>query len=165
MSCNNCCQTNTVSPRDDFYQYVNKQWLEDPENAIPDDQCRWGSFFILRENSLTNQIDIIKQLMDIPYDELSDVQQKVITVWKACIANEIKQNTNDQSTYNCISNELKMFDNIMEHKKTIDNTTYVYNSAKYLYHSLVNGIPNLFEFDKSQDFNDSNKVVLDFYAI
>lgn len=28
-------------PEDDFYQYVNKKWLDDPENKIPAEYSSW----------------------------------------------------------------------------------------------------------------------------
>ena len=34
-------------PQDDFYDYVNHNWLSKTE--IPDDQIGWGSYMTLRE--------------------------------------------------------------------------------------------------------------------
>lgn len=34
----------TLSPGNDFYQYVNNAWLNDPVNQIPADYSSWGGF-------------------------------------------------------------------------------------------------------------------------
>jgi len=39
----------TIHPGDDFFGYVNNQWIA--ENAIPADKNRWGTFSVLRENA------------------------------------------------------------------------------------------------------------------
>jgi putative endopeptidase len=41
----------TVTPSDDFFEYVNSIWIS--QNPIPADKSRYGSFDILDENSLT----------------------------------------------------------------------------------------------------------------
>ncbi|PKA82819.1 putative endopeptidase [Ulvibacter sp. MAR_2010_11] len=39
----------TVSPKNDFYNYVNGNWMKTTE--IPDDQVRWGGFNVLRKKT------------------------------------------------------------------------------------------------------------------
>lgn len=39
----------TVSPKQDFYNYVNGTWMKETE--IPGDHKSWGSFYILRKNT------------------------------------------------------------------------------------------------------------------
>ena len=46
------------APGDDFNQYVNGEWLS--KNSIPDDQNRWGSFMILREDNFMRCRDILE---------------------------------------------------------------------------------------------------------
>ena len=48
-------------PQDDFYDYVNHNWLSKTE--IPDDQIGWGSYMTLREESLQNQNILINALI------------------------------------------------------------------------------------------------------
>jgi predicted metalloendopeptidase len=50
----------SVRPQDDFYRYVNGGWIDKTE--IPADKSRWGSFYILREQSDKHQRAIIEQL-------------------------------------------------------------------------------------------------------
>lgn len=49
----------TVSPKQDFYNYVNGNWMKNTE--IPDDQVRWGGFGVLRKSTNAN---VLKILMD-----------------------------------------------------------------------------------------------------
>jgi putative endopeptidase len=47
----------TVNPRDDFYSYVNGNWMK--ENEIPGDETSWGGFNILRKSTTQNVLDIL----------------------------------------------------------------------------------------------------------
>ncbi len=48
----------TVSPGDDFFQFVNGRWLK--ENPVPDDKTSWGVFHVLIEENK----DKIKTIID-----------------------------------------------------------------------------------------------------
>ncbi len=50
----------TVSPRDDFFRYVNGRWLSQVD--IPDDKAMWGSFFELREAADAHVREILEEL-------------------------------------------------------------------------------------------------------
>lgn len=39
----------TYSPQDDFYKYVNREWLE--THTLPDSESRWGTFDLLRDKT------------------------------------------------------------------------------------------------------------------
>lgn len=47
----------TVSPKVDFYNYVNGNWMKNHE--IPDDQTQWGGFTILRKETDANVLNIL----------------------------------------------------------------------------------------------------------
>jgi len=47
----------TVSPKNDFYNYVNGSWMKNTE--IPDDQVRWGGFGVLRKSTDQNVLKIL----------------------------------------------------------------------------------------------------------
>ena len=49
-----------VRPQDDFFEFVNGQWLEN--TPIPADKTRWGSFVILAEESRDAVLAIINEL-------------------------------------------------------------------------------------------------------
>lgn len=54
--------SSSIKPGDDFFQYVNADWLA--ANPIPPDESRWGSFDVLR-------LDVEQQLKQILEDILS----------------------------------------------------------------------------------------------
>lgn len=50
----------SVKPQDDFYQYVNGNWMKN--NPLPDDKSRFGSFDKLREDSRDKQKTILSEI-------------------------------------------------------------------------------------------------------
>lgn len=48
----------TVNPTDDFFQFVNGNWIKQTE--IPGDQGRWGSFNELRENTNETVLSVLE---------------------------------------------------------------------------------------------------------
>lgn len=46
-----------VSPKDDFYNYVNGTWMK--ETKIPDDRSSWGGFSVLRKSTDKDVLEII----------------------------------------------------------------------------------------------------------
>src|SRR3954465_12062559 len=50
----------SVSPGDDFYEYVNGTWIK--ENPIPPEYGRWGAFPKLRDDNLTTLREILEGL-------------------------------------------------------------------------------------------------------
>ena len=49
----------TVSPKQDFYNYVNGNWMKTTE--IPDDEVRWGGFGVLRKSTAANVLKILNK--------------------------------------------------------------------------------------------------------
>ncbi len=49
----------TVSPKVDFYNYVNGNWMKN--NEIPDDQTQWGGFTILRKKTDEDVLNILSK--------------------------------------------------------------------------------------------------------
>lgn len=47
----------TVNPKNDFYNYVNGNWMKNTE--IPDDQVRWGGFGVLRKSTDKDVLGIL----------------------------------------------------------------------------------------------------------
>ncbi len=67
----------TVSPKDDFYSFVNGTWMK--ETAIPDDQSSWGSFQILRKNTDKNVLALLNEAIESNnFKEGSDQSKAVL---------------------------------------------------------------------------------------
>jgi putative endopeptidase len=49
----------SVSPKDDFYNYVNGNWMKTTE--IPDDRTRWGGFSVLRKSTDEDVLTILSK--------------------------------------------------------------------------------------------------------
>ncbi len=69
----------TVTPQQDFYQYVNGSWMKNTE--IPDDRTSWGGFSVLRKST---DEDVLKILADAEksgnYQEGTD-QAKALAIY------------------------------------------------------------------------------------
>ncbi|MDX3773556.1 M13 family metallopeptidase [Chromatiaceae bacterium AAb-1] len=63
----------TVAPQQDFFRYVNGNWLATTE--IPADKARWGSFDELRENAEKQVLAIIQELAATEQVAGSDAQK------------------------------------------------------------------------------------------
>lgn len=63
----------SVRPQDDFYNYVNGNWMRTVE--IPSDQSRWGSFNELAENTNEATLKILKESLGRTYPKGSDGQK------------------------------------------------------------------------------------------
>jgi putative endopeptidase len=69
----------TVSPKDDFYNYVNGTWMK--ETKIPDDRSYWGGFSVLRKSTDQDVLDIIaKAKEENRYEDGTD-QAKAIAMF------------------------------------------------------------------------------------
>jgi predicted metalloendopeptidase len=64
-----------VSPKDDFFRYVNGNWLKNTE--IPDDRSSWGSFNELRKRTDDDVLAILEN--EIKNESLKDSKQQNIT--------------------------------------------------------------------------------------
>jgi putative endopeptidase len=63
----------THRPQDDFYHFVNQQWIN--ENPIPDTESRWGTFSVLRDQNIDRMQGIYESLSK--KDELTDAENKI----------------------------------------------------------------------------------------
>lgn len=72
----------TVRPQDDFYHYVNGNWMKTAE--IPADKARWGSFDELRENTDEAVLKILKGSLNETFEKGTD-GQKIADLYKSYI--------------------------------------------------------------------------------
>lgn len=70
----------TVNPKDDFYNYVNGNWVK--TTTIPDDETRWGGFGVLRKKTRQDVLDIVKTSKELgTYAEGTD-QKKALLIFE-----------------------------------------------------------------------------------
>ena len=69
----------TVSPKVDFYNYVNGNWMKNTE--IPDDQTRWGGFGVLRKATDADVLEIMKNAKESEKYDASTDQAKALAIF------------------------------------------------------------------------------------
>jgi putative endopeptidase len=72
-----------ISPKDNFFQFVNGIWLKNTE--IPADKVRWGSFDELRQNTDKDVLEILKEAAKNPKYAPKTDQGKAIIMYKAAM--------------------------------------------------------------------------------
>lgn len=72
----------SVRPQDDFYNYVNGNWMK--TTTIPSDKARWGSFDELRENTDIATLKILKESLGKSFEKGSD-GQKIADLYQSYI--------------------------------------------------------------------------------
>ena len=73
----------SVSPKDDFFKFVNGTWLKNTE--IPADKTRWGSFDELRQNTDKDALSILKEAAKNPKYTSKTDQGKAINMYKVAM--------------------------------------------------------------------------------
>lgn len=70
-----------VSPKDDFYKFVNGNW--EKNTVIPDDETRWGGFSVLRKATRQDVLDIVKTSKELgTYADGTD-QKKALLLFES----------------------------------------------------------------------------------
>ncbi|MFB9109641.1 M13 family metallopeptidase [Flavobacterium gyeonganense] len=72
-----------VSPKQDFFQYVNGTWLDKTE--IPSDRNAWGSFNELRQKTDDNSLAILKEASKNPKYKSNTDQGKAIALFNTIL--------------------------------------------------------------------------------
>lgn len=145
----------------DFYDAVNRKWLADPSNSIPPEYSRWGSFEKLHDESLKNQITLVEELnAKIQQDDhnasITDSDRKIVSIWAA-------SNTRFKSWEDGTATCVPIFEELRKMYDMLKSFS-IESIASYLHYSQVSGIPNVFDFDKESDFENTENVVLDLKA-
>lgn len=71
----------TVSPREDFYNFVNGTWMKNTE--IPDDQVRWGGFNVLRKSTDQDVLNILRKAKDSGNYAADTDQAKALMIFES----------------------------------------------------------------------------------
>ncbi len=73
----------SVSPREDFFRYVNGSWLESTE--IPGDRSRWGSFDELRKKSSNDVLAVLNEAIESNSYPAGTDQYKAATFYQTAM--------------------------------------------------------------------------------
>ena len=73
----------SVSPKDNFFQFVNGTWLK--ETPIPADKTRWGSFDELRQNTDKDVLAILNEATKSSKYSSNTDQGKAISMYKSAM--------------------------------------------------------------------------------
>jgi len=69
----------TVSPKDDFYNYVNGTWMK--ETKIPDDRTSWGGFGVLRKSTDADVLKILAKAQESGKYSAESDQGKALAIF------------------------------------------------------------------------------------
>ena len=149
-------------PGNNFYQYVNNNWLNDPKNQIPEDYSQWGGFTKLYDDGLKKQELLLKELQS-EYNQYEDQYLKdneiiILRIWQASkeLLTSWDNKEFSKNLYLPLQLELEILNNIMNKS---DNK--LENIVKYIEYSVNNNIQNILSFDTGSNLNYTNNVLLD----
>jgi len=125
----------TVKPTDDFYLFVNGNWIKN--NPVPEEESRWGSFSELNDKNQAKLKAILEEAAADKAAKAGSNRQKIGTFYSLAM-DSVKLNKEGISPLN---EEFKAIENI----KTTEDVAKL--SAKY--HSY--GFQNLFSIYVDQD--------------
>ena len=69
----------TVSPKEDFYNYVNGSWMKN--TVIPEDRTRWGGFSVLRKSTDADVLQILADAKESGKYDASTDQAKALAIF------------------------------------------------------------------------------------
>ena len=69
-----------VNPKNDFYNYVNGNWMKNTE--IPNDRTRWGGFSVLRKSTDQDVLDIIAKAKEFNQYGAETDQAKALALFQ-----------------------------------------------------------------------------------
>ena len=136
----------TVKPGDDFFQYVNGNWLKN--NPIPPEYGRWGAFSKLRDDNLANLRKILEGLSD-QSGTLEGNKQKLRNFY----ATAMDQAKLNEQGVKPLAGEFTKIDKL----KNLDDL------VAELGHLRTTGIPVLFNFSVDQDEKQSTRYAIQFW--
>lgn len=130
----------TVSPKEDFFRYVNGQWLDDTE--IPSDKTSWGSFLELREKTDADALALLESASQNDNLDPSDDQTKAVYLYQTIMDTVTR---NEQGI-----DPIKPY---LDQIAAIENTQ---DLQEYLTQMQLYGGGGFFSFGVRADAKDSN---------
>jgi len=97
-----------LRPQDDFFGYVNNNWLK--SNPIPPEESTWGTFSVLRDKSLDAIKKIIYELSNAPARTLNRDQKLIKTFFSTALSYPTYKNNHLKT----INSELQTIRNIKD---------------------------------------------------
>ena len=146
----------------DFYLHVNEKWMNDPANAIPAEYTSWGSFTVLHDRSLHNQIGVLEEIVEkgaTNEDEkkmakLWDVSMSTFALWDA----EGDKEVHDLSRYQAISQQLIQLSELLPiSPKEGDRVLYLAHTLAWITKSQIGGP---FDIGSTADKGRSDDMIL-----
>jgi hypothetical protein len=134
----------SIKPCADFNGFVNAQWVA--THPIPADRTRWGSFDMLREDSLNVQHKIVDDAAaNASKAAPGSIQQKIGYLYASGM---------DEAAVNRAG-----FDPIKPQLAQIDGLKNAGDIAGYIRDTYAKGEPVLFRFGGNGDFKDSSQEI------
>ncbi|MCF4100321.1 M13 family metallopeptidase [Gillisia sp. M10.2A] len=131
----------TVSPKEDFFRYVNGTWADSTE--IPDEYTTWGSFNELRKNTDADALALLEKASNDKNLDASSDQAKAVYLFK--------------SMMDTVSRNEKGIAPLKPYLAKIDAITSKEDLQKYLTEMQQYGGAGFFGFSVRADAKDSNK--------
>jgi putative endopeptidase len=151
-----------TSAQENFYLFMNEEWINDPKNKIPDEYNNWNNFMIIVDKVFHDLIGLVKGLFD--KENCTEEEKKICAIWNASY-DRFDNWDNNMANYDPILSELTIFDSFLKPELQLKNTEDLLKRfTRYLHYTHKYGIGNLFSFDKETDFDNSQNVILDFSA-
>jgi putative endopeptidase len=130
----------TCKPCEDFYQFVNGEWLKD--NPVPAAYARWGTFQILQEDNLKVLRGILQDAAEAK--PAAGTNEQIIGSFYASCMDEAKIDAEGTAP---VADELARIDRIRSFADLETEIIRLHQS----------GIPAVFAFGASFDFNNSSQ--------
>ncbi|MDO6801600.1 M13 family metallopeptidase [Wenyingzhuangia sp. 1_MG-2023] len=134
----------TVSPKQDFFQFVNGKWIDSVQ--IPDDKTTWGGFNELRELTDKNVLSLIDKTIESNALDPESDEAKAINLYKTIV------DTASRNKYGMLP--------IVENIKKTNDIKDLSSLQNYIAETQTKGQANFFYVSVGADAKDSNKNVL-----
>ncbi|NKI26970.1 M13 family metallopeptidase [Arenibacter sp. 6A1] len=133
----------TVSPKDDFFRYVNGKWFDNTE--IPADKTTWGSFYELRKKTDQDVLNILREATKDPNIAPTSDQAKAVHLY--------------QTILDTVSRDAQGVRPLQPYLDKIEAISDIKTLQAFLIEMESKGGAGFFGFGVGADAKDSNKNV------